>query len=190
MVPKGYRKVVDDDKVRFVWVNDPQIDDVPNNYRYMDIEGRVIQLYGESDTSFHSWGVYDLATGKVESDQRSNAPPTFRIWSAMVDMLKSRGYGRFGDLLHDQPGMSTDNYATDDSPTWHISISIMDSDVAWIGGWVWGKGRGIPRADAPIQIAEVHRDSVSPRKRPFEHFRKDVIGMHRGYKVRTAKKNE
>lgn len=157
----GYRRVEEKDKdgkqiVRYEWVNDERVHDVSNNHVYVDTQGRVIQLFGDDKTNYHSWGVVE-PDKKVQSDQEGNGPASFRNWGDTRKALLGAGYRPFYSGLH--PGGF--DFGKGSSPTLHITLYLKDCC----------KGNfGRPWASDRIDGTESHRDRISPVRHPVKHI--------------------
>jgi RHS repeat-associated protein len=164
----GYKRVEERDQhgkqiVRYEWVNDNKVHDVPNNFAYADTQGRIIQLYGDDKTNFHSWGVVE-PDKDVVSDQNGNGPASYRNWGDTAKALTNAGYQIFYDPNFEHAGGF--DFAKKSGPTLHITVFLNECC----------KGNfGRPWADDAVQQISVHEDRISPVGNPGKHIFLETI---------------
>jgi RHS repeat-associated protein len=146
--------------INFRWVNDPKVHDVPNDHRYVDTEGRVIQLYGDDKTNNHGWGVHKAGPDPVVSDQTSDPPSQFRKYGDLRAALIKNGYQGFYDPHPDHIGGY--NFSQPLSPTFNITIFTKE-------------GRGFAGYNDTIDHMDAHVELYSPINNRVKHITKETV---------------
>ncbi len=165
----GWKRINGRDKkgnptVRYRWVNDPKVQDVPDYYRYIDTRGRVIVLNGVSSTNWHEWSV--LTKSRVVGHYQGTSPRGHVSYGEVKDDLKGAGYFKFWDPHPDHAGGV--NFMTKGSPT--LNITVFAGPCAL-------KSCSISEPDPThaVERVDAHVNKYNPHEKFVDHQLKETL---------------
>ena len=160
--------------VRYVWdrsytYKEGDKNGVANGYRYIDRNGRAIQLWGfndkdpskEQDHGFHV--ITPSKNGEVYTPGVGEAPKSFLTYGDTRAALVAAGYEKFLDLMPGHAGGI--DFAKRGGPTEHVTLYGTDSFMGFINN------------AAPLDHATFHNDPHSPVDDTLRHIIRDTLGI-------------
>jgi hypothetical protein len=142
--------------VTYTWVDDPNVQDVPDNFRYVDVDGNFIQLW--VDNGNHGWQFAKPGPTKEgyedNKDRPDCPPPSFANVDDTAAALNKVGYKEFNaDPLHHGR-----QFFLPTSPTFHVTVSGK-VEVGQIFTASPGATVITVRGSGPISSVDFHNES-------------------------------
>ena len=143
---------------------------VASDFRYIDTQGRAIQLWGDSTKSAgekdHGYQVIEPSLqGEKLVGQADAAPSSFVSYGDTRAALIANGFQKFWDP-HPAHWGGTD-FAKRGGPTLHVTIFVDPKDTTG----------GFADQNAPLTHADIHNDAHNPIEHPFVHIWRDTLGV-------------
>jgi RHS repeat-associated protein len=139
--------------VRYTWVDDPNVHDVPNNHSYVDVDGNFIQLWAYGGE--HGWEYVTLGpTRAIYTKQPGQPPVSFSTVEDTAAALTKVGYVENNlDPLH-----IGRQFFLKTSPTFHVTVNG-EISVRQISSHGPGITFVTARGTGPISSVDFHYES-------------------------------